>query len=295
MASLDKICFEPFKRANNVKISYEFFPPKNKEDEENLLGTIKNLAQFSPEFVSVTYGAGGSTKETSFNLLKRIKQEVGINVVAHLTCVGASKAEVLEVAKRFLSVGITSILALRGDMPNGAEFRAHPQGFENTTQLIEALKEIYDFDISVACFPETHPEAQSSESDITFFKEKVSVGANRAITQYFFNPDVYFSFKQKCTKKGINIPIIPGILIPNNITQLKKFSKMCKATVPNWVENLYGKEGKEISLPAQQQLTAVIVYEQIRVLLENGVDHFHFYTLNKYETASIVSKIIRLF
>jgi methylenetetrahydrofolate reductase (NADPH) len=295
MTSLDKICFGSFKIKKTTKISYEFFPPRSIEDEEALLKTIKNLAKFNPEFISITYGAGGSTKETSLNLLKRIKEEIGTKVVAHLTCVGASKAEVLEVAKKFLSAGITNILALRGDMPNAQKFSPHPQGFKNTTQLIQALKEIYDFDISVACFPETHPEAKSSESDVLFFKEKVNAGASKAITQYFFNPEVYFSFQQKCTEKGINIPIIPGIIIPNNINQLKKFSNICKANVPVWVEDLYGKQEIEFSLLAQQQATAIIVYEQVRVLLENGVDHFHFYTLNKYETASIISKIIRLF
>jgi len=293
-ASLDNICFGTFKK-KDAKISYEFFPPKNLEDENNLIKTIEDLSQFKPEFVSVTYGAGGSTQETSLNLIKKILERTNSQVVAHLTCVGSSKEDVLTVAKKLLSIGVNKILALRGDMPNGERFKPHPQGFSNSTELIYALKKIHNFDISVACFPETHPEAESEESDIFYFKQKMQAGASQAISQYFFNPEVFLAFQKKCLAQKITIPIIPGIILPTNIKQLKRFSKMCSASIPNWVEKIYKEYEENEHLTGQNQLSLLVAYEQIRILKENGVNHFHLYTLNKYETASNISRIIRLF
>jgi methylenetetrahydrofolate reductase (NADPH) len=270
-------------------LSFEFFPPKTPEMERKLWDSVQQLAPLAPAFVSVTYGAGGSTRERTHATVKRILQETALKPAAHLTCVNASRKEVDEVARGYWQAGVRHIVALRGDPPQGmATYTPHSQGYSYACELVKGLKRIGDFEISVAAFPETHPESKNFEKDVDALKKKIDAGATRAITQYFFDTHLYFDFLELVRKAGITIPIVPGILPIGNFAQVKKFSAMCGATVPDWLEKLFaGLDDK----PDLRFETAVnVASEQCRELLEAGVTHLHFYTLNRADLTMAVCR-----
>lgn len=260
-------------------VSFEFFPPKTDASEQALWLEINALAPLNPSFVSVTYGAGGSTRERTHATIKRLLVETDLKPAVHLTCVGASKAEIDAVAQEYWDAGVRHIVALRGDAPDGQEYEAHPEGYAYANDLVAGLKRIGDFEISVAAYPEKHPQAMSLDEDIEHLKRKIDAGATRAITQFFFEADTYFRFMDKVHAAGITVPIVPGILPVNNIEQLKKFAAMCGADVPKWLLSLFGGIGDDTNL--HQQTAAYVTASLCRRLRLEGVEEFHFYTLNR--------------
>jgi methylenetetrahydrofolate reductase (NADPH) len=274
-------------------VSFEFFPPKSDEMEQKLWHSIRQLESLSPRFVSVTYGAGGGTRERTHHTVKRIVQETSLKPAAHLTCVSASRQEVDDVARGYWEAGVRHIVALRGDPPQGAaNYDPHPEGYRYSCDLVAGLKRIGDFEISVAAFPEKHPDSPSFDADMDYLKRKVDAGANRAITQYFFDVEHYFRLVERVRAAGITIPVVPGILPIGNVAQVKKFSAMCGASVPAWVEHLF--EGLDED-PAMRNMVAVTVAaEQCRKLMEFGVEDLHFYTLNRADLTSAVCHTLGL-
>jgi methylenetetrahydrofolate reductase (NADPH) len=263
------------------KVSFEFFPPKTEVMEARLWEAVERLAPLRPQFVSVTYGAGGSTRERTHATLKRIVKETRLTPAAHLTCVGSSRAEIDEIAREYWEMGIKHIVALRGDVPQHAEgvYQPHPQGYAYAADLVEGLRKIADFDISVAAYPEKHPEASSLFQDIEYLRRKIDAGASRAITQLFFNPDVFLRFRDLCATAGIKAPIIPGILPIGNFWQAQKFAASCGATLPAWMAKLY--QGLEEDTATHEMISAAIAAEICQHLRHEGVEEFHFYTLNR--------------
>lgn len=268
--------------AGDIEVSFEFFPPTTEKMEDILWSSIENLAPLKPRFVSVTYGAGGSTRERTHKTLKRLLEETDLTPAAHLTCVGASRAEVDEVISSYAEIGVKHIVALRGD-PEDADrgFSAHPQGYQNSTELVSALSRRGDFDISVGCYPEGHPEAPSALKDVEYLKAKIDAGASRAITQFFFEPDNYFRFLDLCGAARIDVPIVPGILPVTNFKQLKSFAARCGASVPDWMADIF--EGLDDRPQTRNLVAATLAAEQCRRLYDGGVREFHFYTLNRSE------------
>ncbi len=264
---------------HSPKVSFEFFPPKNEEMEKTLWQTVKLLEPLQPDFVSVTYGAGGSTRERTRAVVKQIQEETRLKPAAHLTCVNATKEEITEIAEDYLNIGVSRIVALRGDPPDGGLFKPIEGGYHHSAEMVEDLQKIGDFDISVAAFPEVHPEAKSPEDDLMFLKQKLDAGANRAITQYFFDPEVFLRFRDKAAAAGIHHPIIPGIVLIHHFKQLISFSARCGATVPKWVINLM--EGSDETPETRSMLSAIVASEICFALQKEGIDHFHFYTLNR--------------
>jgi methylenetetrahydrofolate reductase (NADPH) len=273
------------------RLSFEFFPPKNDKLEEQLWACIRRLEPLAPRFVSVTYGAGGSTQERTHATVARLVAETSLTPAAHLTCVAATREEVDAVARRYWEAGVRHIVALRGDPPAGAsEYTPHPGGYAQAEDLVRGLKRIGDFDISVGAYPETHPAALSADSDLDFLKRKIDAGANRAITQYFFDTETYLRFLDRCLAKGITVPIVPGILPVSNFSQVVKFSAMCGASVPAWMGKLF--EGLEEDAETRRMVAAVVAAEQVRLLQANGVDEFHFYTLNRPDLTYAIAHIL---
>jgi methylenetetrahydrofolate reductase (NADPH) len=279
--------------AGDAAVSFEFFPPKTEKMEETLWGAIQTLAPLSPRFVSVTYGAGGSTRERTHHTVARIASETAIPAAAHLTCVEASKAEIEEIARAYWAAGVRHIVALRGDPPTaGATFEAHPDGYRNAAELVAGLKQIHPFEISVAAYPECHPEAVSLESDIANLKAKFDAGATRAITQFFFSPEAYFRFCDKARAAGIEGEIVPGILPVSNVAQTRKFAGMCGAEIPAWMDRLF--EGLDDHPASRQLVAATIAAEMCRRLYAGGVRQFHFYTLNRAELSYAICHLLGL-
>ncbi|MFC4347523.1 methylenetetrahydrofolate reductase [Kordiimonas lipolytica] len=267
---------------SDVNVSFEFFPPKTPKMEETLWNSIKTLEELNPKFVSVTYGAGGGTRERTHNTVKRMVEETSLAPAAHLTCVGATKAEIDEVVRDYYDAGVRSIVALRGDPPEGTcRYEAHPGGYANAAELVEGIRKIADFDISVGAYPEKHPDSPSLAADLDNLKRKVDAGANRAITQFFFEPDQYFRFLDHCDSYGINVPIVPGILPVTNYTTLKNFAKTAGASVPKWLGDLF--DGLDDRPQTRQLVAATVAGEMVRRLYAGGVRDFHFYTLNRAE------------
>jgi len=267
-------------RRKPVQVSFEFFPPKTDQMAENLWRTLKRLEPLDPTFVSVTYGAGGTTRGRTHEAVSRIRKESTLSPAAHLTCVGASVAEIEEVAEAYWQSGVKHIVALRGDPPEGeAAFTPRADGFQGSVELIEHLKKIHDFEISVGCYPEIHPDAASSLADLDYLKRKVDAGATRAITQFFFDPDSYLRFLDRAAAQGIDIPIIPGILPVTSYSNIKKFSAQCGTQVPAWLTHLF--EGLEDDPASRKLVAAMVASEQCRVLQKAGISDFHFYTLNR--------------
>ncbi|MDO9502269.1 methylenetetrahydrofolate reductase [NAD(P)H] [Falsiroseomonas sp.] len=273
------------------KLSFEFFPPKNEALETALWAAIRRLEPLGPRFVSVTYGAGGTTRTRTHETVARLARETSLTPAAHLTCVGATKEEVDEVARDYLAAGVRHIVALRGDPPAGAsQYTPHPGGYAQAEDLVRGLSRIGDFDISVGAYPEGHPAAASAEADLDFLKRKIDAGATRAITQYFFDTDVYLRFIDRCAAAGITVPIVPGILPVSNFAQVKKFSAMCGASVPAWMGKLF--EGLEEDVDTRRMVAAVVAAEQVRLLQANGVDEFHFYTLNRADLTYAIAHLL---
>ena len=277
----------------DIKVSFEFFPPKTDDMERRLLSAINNLKVLKPLFVSVTYGAGGSTRQRTHNTIKTILETTDLKPASHLTCIGASKEEIRQIADQYWQMGVRHIVALRGDMPASApNYQLHPHGYQYAYQLVSDLKRLHDFEISVAGYPEKHPEAISLEADIDNLKRKVDAGASRIITQFFFDTDNFFSFVEKCRKRGIEIPIVPGILPVSNVTQVKHFAKMCGAKIPKWMSEIFaGLDEKE---ETRKLIAAIVAVEQCRILHNGGVDNFHFYTLNRSELVLAICHILGL-
>ena len=273
------------------KLSFEFFPPKNEKLEADLWTCIRRLEPLAPRFVSVTYGAGGSTRARTHETVERLAKETSLTPAAHLTCVGATREEVDEVARAYWDAGVRHIVALRGDPPAGAStYEPHPGGYAQAEDLVRGLRRIGDFDISVGAYPEVHPAALSAEADLDFLKRKIDAGANRAVTQYFFDTDVYLRFLDRCHAAGITAPIVPGIMPVTNFASVKRFSAMCGASVPGWLARLF--EGLDEDVDTRRLVAATVAAEQVRILQANGVDEFHFYTLNRPDLTYAIAHIL---
>jgi methylenetetrahydrofolate reductase (NADPH) len=269
-----------------IRVSFEFFPPKTPEMEATLWNSVTRLAPLSPAFVSVTYGAGGSTRERTHATVRRIRQETSLDPAAHLTCVAATKDEIDAVAQDYWASGVRHIVALRGDMPGAAPgemipYAPHPGGYAYAVDLIKGLKRIADFEISVSAYPEGHPETTSMDADLDILKAKLDAGASRAITQYFFDVEHYERYLEKARARGITAPIVPGILPVTNFGQLVKFSAACGASVPDWLFKLF--DGLDQDPETRKLVAATVATAQVQKLRALGVEEFHFYTLNRAE------------
>ena len=271
-------------------LSFEFFPPKSEALETQLWACIRRLEPLAPRFVSVTYGAGGSTQARTHATVARIVRETTLTPAAHLTCVGASRAEVDEVARQYWDAGVRHIVALRGDAQPGQDYQAHSEGYAFAADLVAGLKQVGDFEISVAAYPESHPTALSADHDLDNLKRKLDAGATRAITQYFFEGDVFLRFLDRALAAGITAPIVPGIMPVTNYAQAKKFSAMCGASVPEWMGEMFA--GTEEDAETRRMIAAIVAAEQVRLLQANGVDEFHFYTLNRPDLTYAIAHLL---
>jgi len=276
----------------DIGVSFEFFPPKTERMEEQLWSAFETLAPLGPKFVSVTYGAGGSTRERTHATVARIARETTVPPAAHLTCVEASRGDIAEVAEAYWSAGVRHIVALRGDVPGGGPFRAHPDGYASAAELVAGLRRIADFDISVAAYPEVHPEADCANADLDNLKRKLDAGASRAITQFFFSPDAFLRFRDAAAAAGISAPIVPGILPVSNVSQTRRIADMCGAVIPAWMIELF--DGLDDRPAARQLVAATVAAEMCRRLYAGGVRDFHFYTLNRAELSYAISHMLGL-
>ena len=277
----------------DLRISFEFFPPKTDKMAETLWSSIKRLEPLQPRFVSVTYGAGGSTRERTHQTVVRILKETSLTPAAHLTCVEATRDEVDAVAREYWDAGVRHIVALRGDPPAGdGAYVPTAGGYDFAVDLVEGLKRIADFDISVAAYPECHPQAQSPDADLDNLKRKLDAGADRAITQYCFGAGPYLRFLDRARAAGITAPIVPGILPVQNFAQVVKFSAMCGTTVPDWMGGLF--EGLDDDPETRRLVAATAAAEQCRMLHAHGITDFHFYTLNRADLVYAIAHILGL-
>jgi methylenetetrahydrofolate reductase (NADPH) len=271
-------------------LSFEFFPPKTDALEQQLWTCIRRLEPLRPRFVSVTYGAGGTTQARTHATVARLVQETSLVPAAHLTCVGASRAEVDTVARGYWEAGVRHIVALRGDPPPGESYVAHPEGYAFAVDLVAGLKRVAPFEISVAAYPETHPQAASRVGDLDNLKRKLDAGASRAITNFFFDTSVYLRFLDLCLAAGITAPIVPGIMPVTNLAGLRRMAAMSGVGVPEWLGRMF--EGLEDDAETRRMVAAVMVAEQVRLLQANGVDEFHFYTLNRADLTYSIAHIL---
>jgi len=271
-------------------ISFEFFPPKTPALEAQLWSCIERLATLGPNFVSVTYGAGGSTQERTHATVLRIAQETQLIPAAHLTCVGATVEAVDEVAQRYWAAGVKHIVALRGDAPSGEAYVPHPGGYAYAADLVTGLRRVADFEITVAAYPETHPQAASPEADLDNLKRKLDAGATRAISQVFFDNGIFLRFLDRALAAGIKAPIVPGIMPVTNFAQAAKFCASCGTSVPKWMESLF--DGLDDDIETRRMVAAATTAEQVRILQANGIDEFHFYTLNRPDLAYAIARIL---
>lgn len=269
--------------SKNVQVSFEFFPPNSAKMEETMWRSIEHLAPLGPRFVSVTYGADGSTRERTHAAVAKIAEETSLTAAPHLTCVDAARGEIDDIARRYWDMGIRHLVALRGDPPREADgvYVPHPGGYAYAADLVAGLKQIGDFDISVGAYPEVHPEAESADADLDNLRHKLDAGASRAITQFFFDVDVYLRFRDRCAKAGIESSIVPGILPITRFPQLKKFARGCGASVPGWLEERFA--GLDDDAATRTMIAASVAIDQVRRLQAEGIDEFHFYTLNRSE------------
>jgi methylenetetrahydrofolate reductase (NADPH) len=265
-----------------IRVSFEFFPPADAAMEATLWKSVERLAPLSPRFVSVTYGADGSTRERTHNLVTRIQRETSLVGAPHLTCVGASRGEILDIARKYWDQGVRHLVALRGDPPQGESgWQPHPDGFPYAADLVEGLASVANFDISVAAYPEKHPEASSPKLDLDNLKRKIDAGASRAITQFFYDTDVFLRFRDRCAAAGIHAPIVPGILPVTRFPQVLRFAERCGASIPDWLKERF--HGLEDDHDTRRMIAASVAIEQVHALARHGVRDFHFYTLNRAE------------
>jgi methylenetetrahydrofolate reductase (NADPH) len=275
----------------DIAVSFEFFPPKTEAMNETLWRSIETLAPLKPRFVSVTYGAGGSTRERTHATVERIARETELTPAAHLTCVGATREEIDEIARSYWDAGVRHIVALRGDMPEpGQAYAPHPGGYANAAELVAGLKRVAPFELSVAAYPEIHPDSDCPESDLDNLLRKIDAGADRAITQFFFSADAFFRFRDRVAAVRPDVEIVPGILPVSNVATARRFAGQCGAAIPEWMDRLF--EGLD-ELPAARQLVAATVAGELcGQLYAGGVRHFHFYTLNRAELAYAICHLL---
>ena len=275
----------------DIEVSFEFFPPKTEKMEQSLWESIKTLEPLHPRFVSVTYGAGGSTRERTHATVERILNETTLTPAAHLTCVAAPREEIEEIAREYWDLGVRHIVALRGDPPQaGAKYQPHPQGFRDATELVAGLKAVAPFDISVAAYPEVHPDSSTRAFDLENLKRKVDAGADRAITQFFFSADCFFRFRDEAAAAGIDVEIVPGILPVSNVATTRRFAQTCGATIPQWLDDMF--EGLDDLPSARQLIAATVAAELCGQLYAGGVRNFHFYTLNRAELSYAICHML---
>ncbi len=279
--------------AGDVAVSFEFFPPKTEKMEETLWSSIETLSPLGPRFVSVTYGAGGTTRERTHATVSRIARETPLAAAAHLTCVEATREEIDQIAEEYWAAGVRHIVALRGDPPRaGEKYRTHPGGYENAADLVAGLRQLHPFEISVSAYPECHPDSPSPEADLDNLKRKIDAGANRAITQFFFEAETFLRFRDRAAAAGIDAEIVPGIMPVMNYASVVKMSAMCGTDVPAWMEKLF--EGLDEHPSARQLVTATLTAELCRKLYAGGVRQFHFYTLNRAELSYAICHLLGL-
>jgi methylenetetrahydrofolate reductase (NADPH) len=271
-------------------LSFEFFPPKTEALEQQLWNCIRRLEPLGPRFVSVTYGAGGSTRQRTHATVARMIQETTLVPAAHLTCVGASREEVDEVARQYWGAGVRHIVALRGDPPPGESYQPHPNGYPFAVDLVAGLKRVAPFEVSVAAYPEVHPQALSRMTDLDNLKRKLDAGANRAITNFFFDTAVFLRFLDLCLAAGITAPIVPGIMPVTNLAGLRRMSALSGVAVPDWLSHMF--DGLDDDHETRRMVAAVVAAEQVRLLQANGIDEFHFYTLNRPELTYAITHIL---
>jgi methylenetetrahydrofolate reductase (NADPH) len=265
-----------------IHVSFEFFPPADAAMEATLWCSLERLAPLAPRFVSVTYGADGSTRERTHGVASRIQRQTKLTGAPHLTCVGASRGEILDIARAYWDEGIRHLVALRGDPPHGqGAYRPHPDGFAFAADLVAGLRALAPFDISVAAYPEVHPEALSAAADLENLKRKIDAGATRAITQFFYDIGVFLRFRDRCTAAGIDASLVPGILPITRFPQVLKFARACGASIPSWLHERF--EGLDEDPETRRLIAAAVAIEQVEELRRHGVREFHFYTLNRAE------------
>jgi len=274
-----------------VAVSFEFFPPKTPEMELQLWNAIERLAPLRPAFVSVTYGAGGSTRGRTHATVKRIVEETDLKPAAHLTCVGASRSEIDDVIGDYWRAGVRHIVALRGDMPDaGAAYAPHPEGYQSTAELVAGIRAVGNFEVSVGAYPEKHPDSASFDGDLDILKRKIAAGATRAITQFVFDNDAIPRYRERAAKAGIHIPIVPGLMPTTNFKGVRRMSERCGASVPDWLCEIY--DGLDEDLPSRKLIAGAVLAEQVRVLRKEGFAQFHFYTLNQSELTYAVCTLL---
>lgn len=280
--------------ANPIRVSFEFFPPKTDEMDKTLWSSIGRLAPLGPSFVSVTYGAGGSTRERTHQTVTRLVRETDVNPAAHLTCVAATKAEVDEVIREYADAGVRHIVALRGDPVGGigTAYEPHPEGYAQSSDLVAAIRRIGDFEVSVSGYPEGHPESASIEADIEILKRKVDAGATRVITQFFFDNDIFERYLDKVRAAGIGIPVLPGIVPVHNFKQVANFAGKTGASVPAWLAARF--DGLDNDPATRQLVAAAVAAEQVLDLVDRGVTDFHFYTMNRADLVYAICHLLGL-
>ena len=280
--------------APRIRVSFEFFPPKSEEMERNLWEAIGRLAPLSPNFVSVTYGAGGSTRERTHTTVRRILKETALTPAAHLTCVAATKTEIDSVIRAYWDSGVRHIVALRGDPTGGVgdKYAPHPGGYATSAELVAGIKRAGDIEVSVSAYPEKHPDSPDVEADIDMLKRKIDAGATRAITQFFFENDLYFRYLDRVRARGIEIPIVPGILPVQNFKQTTGFAARCGASVPRWLAERF--DGLEDDVATRKLIAAAVAAEQALDLVGRGVTDFHFYTMNRADLVYAICHLLGL-
>jgi methylenetetrahydrofolate reductase (NADPH) len=281
-------------KAKQTPISFEFFPPKSPEADAALWNTIRRIEPLDPAFVSVTYGAGGTTRERTLDTVTRLVRETSLKPAAHFTCVGASKQDIDETLEAFIAAGVRHIVALRGDPQGGigTRYEPHPDGYAQTADLVAAIRAKGDIEVSVSAYPEKHPESANFESDLDALKAKIDAGATRAITQFFFDNDVYFRYLDKVRARGITIPIVPGILPVENFAQTAQFTAKAGASIPAWFAQRF--DGLEQDRETRRLVAAAVAAEQVFDLLDRGVSDFHFYTMNRADLAYAIAHLLGL-
>ncbi|UYN96009.1 MAG: methylenetetrahydrofolate reductase [NAD(P)H] [Enhydrobacter sp.] len=282
----------PARAPQRLEVSFEFSPPKTETAERTLWETVTRLTPLRPTFFSVTYGAGGSTRQRTHETVARLKRETGIDAAAHLTCVGATCGEIDDVARAYWDAGIRHIVALRGDPPPemGGRYRAHPGGYENAAALVAGLKRIGEFQISVAGYPEKHPDSADAKADLDNLKRKVDAGADRCITQFFFEADDFLRFRDAAAAAGIDVPIVPGVMPVSNFKGILRMAGLCGSKVPAWLASLF--DGLDDDVETRRMIAATVAGDLCRRLRDEGVDRFHFYTLNRADLTFAICHLL---